>query len=276
MTDGPFQGEVDVAIIGAGTAGLACAARLRERCKDALRLIVLEATECVGGRARTVEVGGYKVDIGAGWIHGVEGNPLLEDGVISDAEIVTCTGHNIWTMGPAAEDSTNFRPSTEEIGRWHRRLEKASQLSVLSKCALQATDEQWTTADERLLRAFELWFGAPLEELCSVEWSPGAQLGDFPGPHAIIKQGMSLVIERLLERAGGQEIIRLGVAVEKLTEDNDGVLLCTSGGVPCHVRARWVVCAIPLGALKNSQISVVPSLSPALQDAISSLSMSKY
>ncbi len=51
----------DVVVIGAGLAGLTCAARLRELGHDAL---VLEASDGVGGRVRTDEVDGFLLDRG--------------------------------------------------------------------------------------------------------------------------------------------------------------------------------------------------------------------
>ena len=51
----------DVVVIGAGLAGLACAARLHELGHDT---IVLEASDGVGGRVRTDEVDGFLLDRG--------------------------------------------------------------------------------------------------------------------------------------------------------------------------------------------------------------------
>ena len=53
--------QQDVIIIGAGLAGLACANRLHKNGRSAL---VLEATDRVGGRVRTDDVNGFKLDHG--------------------------------------------------------------------------------------------------------------------------------------------------------------------------------------------------------------------
>lgn len=53
--------EVDVVVVGAGLAGLACAQRLREHGVD---VVVLEAADAVGGRVRTDEVDGFLCDRG--------------------------------------------------------------------------------------------------------------------------------------------------------------------------------------------------------------------
>jgi phytoene dehydrogenase-like protein len=53
--------DVDVAVVGAGLAGLACALTLADAGR---RVVVLEASDGVGGRVRTDEVGGFLLDRG--------------------------------------------------------------------------------------------------------------------------------------------------------------------------------------------------------------------
>jgi phytoene dehydrogenase-like protein len=52
---------VDVAIVGAGLAGLCCALRLREIGRS---FAILEASDAVGGRIRTDSIGGFQLDRG--------------------------------------------------------------------------------------------------------------------------------------------------------------------------------------------------------------------
>ena len=53
--------ERPVVVVGAGLAGLSCAARLQ---RDGLRVVVLEAGDAVGGRVRTDVVDGFTIDRG--------------------------------------------------------------------------------------------------------------------------------------------------------------------------------------------------------------------
>jgi phytoene dehydrogenase-like protein len=53
--------ENPVVIVGAGLAGLTCAVRLQER---GVPCVVLEKSDCVGGRVRTHVVDGYRMDRG--------------------------------------------------------------------------------------------------------------------------------------------------------------------------------------------------------------------
>ncbi|MGE5200941.1 MAG: FAD-dependent oxidoreductase, partial [Acidobacteriota bacterium] len=68
--------EVEVAIVGAGAAGLAAVHRLREH---GVETLVLEARDRVGGRAHTVATApGFPVDLGCGWLHSADRNPWVE------------------------------------------------------------------------------------------------------------------------------------------------------------------------------------------------------
>ncbi len=65
--------EVDVVVIGAGAAGIAAARALADR---PLSVAVLEARRRIGGRALTTDWNGFGVDLGCGWLHSADENPL--------------------------------------------------------------------------------------------------------------------------------------------------------------------------------------------------------
>ncbi len=62
-----------VLIIGAGVAGLSAASALRAAGVDC---VLVEASNRIGGRAYTTQVGGYAFDHGASWLHAAKRNPL--------------------------------------------------------------------------------------------------------------------------------------------------------------------------------------------------------
>jgi len=67
--------EIDVAIVGAGAAGIAAA---RTLAGSGLSVLVLEARDRLGGRAFTVTPApGIVFDVGCGWLHSADKNPFV-------------------------------------------------------------------------------------------------------------------------------------------------------------------------------------------------------
>ncbi|XP_059274536.1 probable polyamine oxidase 5 [Lycium ferocissimum] len=69
-----------IVIIGAGIAGLAAANKLytTQNSNELFELCVVEGGNRIGGRIFTSEFCGDKIEIGATWIHGIEGNPIYK------------------------------------------------------------------------------------------------------------------------------------------------------------------------------------------------------
>lgn len=64
--------DTDVAIIGAGAAGIAAARHLTDA---GIRCLLVEARSRLGGRAWTIDHQGHALDLGCGWLHSADRNP---------------------------------------------------------------------------------------------------------------------------------------------------------------------------------------------------------
>ena len=65
---------IDLAIVGAGAAGIAAEREARAR---GIQAVIFEASERVGGRTRTIAWEGRALDLGATWLHSADRNPLV-------------------------------------------------------------------------------------------------------------------------------------------------------------------------------------------------------
>ncbi|XLR35786.1 hypothetical protein S83_026508, partial [Arachis hypogaea] len=85
--DSPSRSSV--IIVGAGISGISASKVLAEKGVD--DIIILEASDRIGGRIRKEQFGGVSVELGAGWIAGVggrESNPVWE--LATEAGLRTC------------------------------------------------------------------------------------------------------------------------------------------------------------------------------------------
>src|SRR5258708_14152657 len=77
--------SVDVAIVGAGAAGLGAAHALKN---SGLSSVVLEARDRVGGRAHTILAAPDIIfDVGCGWLHSADQNSFVKIAEQLDFEI---------------------------------------------------------------------------------------------------------------------------------------------------------------------------------------------
>ena len=78
--DDDLELSCNVLVLGAGMAGVSAARRLRERGVE--DVMVVEATDRIGGRVKEVQFGGVTVELGANWVHYSE----LEEGDVHPLE----------------------------------------------------------------------------------------------------------------------------------------------------------------------------------------------
>jgi monoamine oxidase len=117
------SGEVDVAVIGAGAAGIAAGRRLAE---SKLNFVLLESRSRIGGRAWTQTVGGFAQDMGCGWLHSGDINPWTQ--------IAEATGFSVdrtpapWTTDKRDISFTEeeFRDYRSAVSAFYARLDQAS------------------------------------------------------------------------------------------------------------------------------------------------------
>ena len=94
--------EVDIAVVGAGPAGIAAGRRLAAA---GASFVVLEARDRVGGRTLTVSREDHPLDVGAGWLHAADENPL--------AALAEASGVTLDRTPPPWSAAAQDRPSLD-------------------------------------------------------------------------------------------------------------------------------------------------------------------
>jgi monoamine oxidase len=277
--------DVDVAVVGAGLAGLAAAARLRDAGRS---VVVLEARDRVGGRVlNATTADGAVVELGGQWIGptqdrvlalartlGLELFPTYNDGdnvlvyrgrrrryrgaiprlpapVLADVGQAQLRLDRMARQVPLeapweAKKAEAWDGQTVETWlRRHMRTNGGREMFRLGVRAVFATEAR----DLSLLHfLFYSHSGGLLDSLFNVEG--GAQESRVVG-------GSQLLATRLAERLG--DAVRLASPVRRVAQDGRGVTVeCASGTT---VRARAAIVAVP--PLLAGRIDYDPPLPPA-------------
>lgn len=243
--------EADVAVIGAGAAGIAAARRLL---RSGLSVAVVEARGRVGGRAVTVPIRAHPVDLGAHWLHAGPINPLVRLGLARGEPLrkAPIEGHLVvgGRFGTAAESSALDRAFARAdralslAGRFGPDREAASALPPLGPFG------------KRVSTIHGLVSGRPLGEV---------SLHDFPSleyaDNFFIRGGFGAYVARLAEGLP----IRLDAAARRIDWSGPGVRVETEAGT---LRARAAVITLPMMLLGREAIRFSPSLPHAVGTAI--------
>jgi monoamine oxidase len=251
--------HVDVAIIGAGAAGIAAA----RRCVAAgLSVAVLEARDRVGGRAVTTSFGGHPIDLGAHWLHAGALNPLVRLGRARGEMLRRAPpeSHLIVNGRPAsARERATQGPGFERMDRAIAEAARSEQDVPVSRVAPMLG--QWGRSTGA---TFALISGRPLAEVSAQDF-PSDEFGDNHFVHG----GYGAFLARL---AAGLPIA-LGTAVRTIDWSGSGVAIETERG---RVQARLAILTVPVPVLQAGTIRFRPALPQPTGDAVSGFLAGTY
>src|SRR6266436_2271431 len=221
-----FPSEVDVAVIGAGAAGIGAARRLGE--VGSVSVLVLEARDRVGGRVHTIEPAGFPCDRGAEWLHSADRNPL--------SPIAQRLGFSVhrrppeWTTrlrrsGETVEAEADRIPTREAQGRARRKA--AAEPEDRPLASLVEPGGRWN----ELLDATSSWGnGAELDRVSVKDY---ARYEDS-GVNWRLRQGYGRLFETLAER----QPVTLETAVSYIDHRERAIRVETARGTVTAARER--------------------------------------
>jgi monoamine oxidase len=240
-----FPSEVDVAVIGAGAAGIGAARRLGK--VGSVSVLVLEARDRVGGRVHTIEPAGFPCDRGAEWLHSADRNPL--------SPIAQGLGFSVHRRPP--EWTTRLRRSGETVeaeADWIATRE--AQARARRKAAAEAGDRALASLVEPGGRWNEL-----LDATSS--WGNGAELDrvsvkdyvryEDSGVNWRLREGYG----RLFETLAKEQPVALETAVSRVDHRGQVICLETARGT---VTAERVIVTVPTSIIAGDVLRFDPPL----------------
>lgn len=258
---GVAKRHADVIVIGAGVAGLKAAQDLRAAGHS---VIVLEARDRIGGRVHTVRLNGHKVERGAGWIHGVTGNPVA----IFARNKGQPTSATDWDdVALYASDGSSLNDGDYRVAARRVDAQIAAIVAAPSEPgatlgpALRAALDADVRAGKltALQRSIADWYidasvtSDYAEELDHITIDSDGSYKAFPGGDAALSRGYSAIVDDL---AKGVDV-RLRHCVRSIDSSGTDVVLTTDNG---KLTASRVIVTAPLGVLKRGDIEFIPPL----------------
>ena len=263
-----MDADIDVAVIGAGLAGLGAATALRARGRSCA---ILEAADRAGGRAWTTypaALGGAWFDMGAVWLHDAAHNPLVPIAEAAGDRLLrsdairterTYIGNRLTT---AAEDrdyagaSARFEAAADMLLRDNADI-------PLSAVAASLPHDPWAPT-------IEAWEGPVIctvnaERFSARDWRRNA----LSGTNLVPEGGIGAFVERRLP--AGLDI-RLHTAATRIAWGGPGgrVTVETSAGT---IAARACIVTVSTGVLASGALRFAPALPDLVQDSIAALPM---
>jgi len=250
-----MRDHFDVAVIGAGAAGLAAAKRLAG---TGLEVVVLEARGRVGGRTHTVRPSpDLPLDAGAGWLHSADVNPLVA--AIEALGFAIDRSPPTWERQDGnqdfpAEDQRAFRAAW---AAFEARLEAAARAGLEGSAAeFMDTDGRWNA----LIDAVSSYYNGTEYDRVSVQDYAAYQDSNV---NWRVRDGYGTAVAAL---GAGVEAV-LDCAVETVDHGLDPIRLATARG---GLSARAVIVAAPTPLLAEEKITFTPAL-PAKAEAAAGL-----
>jgi monoamine oxidase len=209
---------------------------------------------------------GVPIDLGAAWIHGTKGNPLVALADQAGADTVATAWDNIVVFDARGKIDADAVDRAAQA--WERAQHDVDGLTDAAApgASVQSALTRVTDLSDPLIAwsvaaDISAEYAADPDEL-SLKWF-GTE-GQFDGPDLILPQGYDQLARHLAEGL----TIRRDTAVTRIADDGSGVRLETSRGV---VTADRVIVTVPLGVLKAGTITFDPPLSEAKRAAIARL-----
>lgn len=246
--------DFDVVVVGAGAAGIAAARRLAG---TSLRVAVLEARGRIGGRAHTIDWRGARLDMGCGWLHAADRNPLV--GLCREAGLTLDDTPPPWGSRaevPDADPSERLAFQTAYEAFEHRLAAMAATERDGPAAAALEPGGVWNPRIEAVSSAVN---GAPLSQISVRDLVRYSETDK----NRRVREGYGTAIAGF----GRGLSVTLDCSVSRIDLEGRGLALETSQG---RVQAKVVIVTVPTTVMASGALRIYPEQT-ALTEAASGL-----
>ncbi|KAK7243414.1 hypothetical protein RIF29_38209 [Crotalaria pallida] len=250
-----------VIIIGAGISGIAAAKVLAENGVE--DILILEASDRIGGRIQKERFGGVSVELGAGWIAGVGG----------------AESNPIWKLAAESGLRTFFSDYSNARYNIYDRRGKIFPSGIVADSYKKAVDSAIQTlresnknnnngdSDSKALTPMELAIDFMLHDFEMAEVEPISTYLDFGEREFMVadERGYDYLLYKMAEEflltSEGRILdtrLKLNKVVRELQHSRNGVTVKTEDG--CVYKANYVILSVSIGVLQSDLLSFNPPL----------------
>jgi monoamine oxidase len=249
----------DVAIVGAGSAGLSAARRLIAAGKT---VVVLEAMSRIGGRAFTEhDTFGVPFDWGCAWIHSADRNPYLPLAKQWGFELAL---HDDWLDRVYYGSRRLTEAEMRRVARIRDEIVAANEREARKRDGAVSSVRPIRTPEEQIAATYmgPMDMAVDFDELAIRDYDDQAELE----PNYLVRQGFG----ELVRRSGEGVPVSLSTPVRRVRYGGPGVVLETENG---SVSARACIVTASTGVLRGGGIDFDPALPDWKQAAIADVPM---
>ncbi|KAI4333093.1 hypothetical protein L6164_017941 [Bauhinia variegata] len=278
--DSPSRSSV--IIVGAGISGIAAAKVLAEHGIE--DIVILEASDRIGGRIRKENFGGVSVELGAGWIAGVggkESNPVWELAEKSNLRTYfsdySNARYNIY------DRSGKIFPSGIAADSYKKAVDSAIQKLKNEEADRVGDSSKMMEPPPTPKTPIELAIDFILHDFEMAEVEPISTYVDFGEREFLVadERGYEYLLYKMAEdflfTSEGRILdsrLKLNKVVRELQHSRSGVTVITEDG--CVYEANYVILSVSIGVLQSDLIAFNPPLPRWKSEAIEKCDLMVY